>query len=436
MNHRLILTVLAGSLFGLLFGYDIGAMAGVAPSVRICFGLSPATFGLAVSAALFGTIAGSAIAGLLSDSLGRRRTLAFSGFLYLIAIVAAATAGRFSQFALFRLICGITIGLISVTAPMYLAEVAPSRLRGRIVGSFQVSLSIGVVVGFLAGYLLMNFSHSEDAWRLLLGGGVVPALLAELCLLRSVDSPRWLAIRGRFAEAHSTLVSLGVEQVGSDAAMLEDVAKRSNEASLFSRQSIRFIALAVSIAMFNQLTGVNALLYYVLDIFKYLGSGHLNGRADAIALSTLSLCVTVMGVVLLDKFGRKPLLLAGAVGMSICLFLLPVIRWRGWPASAVVIVLASYEACFGFSQGTVIWVYLSELFPLPLRARGQSLGTTVHWITNAIVVSVFPAVTNRLGGRVFIGLALLMILQFFVILLFYPETKGRSLESLALESNA
>jgi sugar porter (SP) family MFS transporter len=434
MNQRLLFTLSSGSFCGLLFGYDIGAMAGAAPDVRACFGLSPAAFGIAVSAALFGTIAGSIAAGFLSDALGRRLTLSISGFLYMAAMVAAVLSNQFDQFAVSRFFCGVAIGLISVVAPMYLAEIAPSRLRGRIVGSFQLSVSIGVVAAFFAGYLLSRFS-GRSTWHLLFLAGIVPAVFSELCLLRSAESPRWLGLRGRFRDVQSSLVSLGHEHLEPDAIAIADAAASSSKVALFSRQSIYPVALAVSIAMFNQLTGVNALLYYILDIFGELGSGHLNGRADAVTLSVLSLIVTFIGVGVIDKIGRKPLLLSGAIGMSICLFLLPAIHRNGWPAAAVVIVLACYEACFGFSQGSVIWVYLSEIFPLPLRARGQSLGSTVHWITNAFVVGVFPAITSYFGEKVFIGLALLMVVQFFVILLFYPETKGRRLESMALGAN-
>lgn len=436
MNKRLIFTVCACSLSGLLFGYDIGAIAGASPSVRIYFHLLPAAFGIAISSVIFGTIAGSIGAGFLSDALGRRKTLSISALTYSVAAVISTLSCRFTQFVLSRLLCGIAIGLISVVAPMYLAEVAPSKLRGRIVGLFQMSLSIGVVAGFLAGYFISSLLHSQKAWRLLLVGGVIPALLSLLCLSFSVDSPRWLALRGRSAELHSSLACLGINQLEFDTTTIPDTSKKHNEMSLFSHQLIRPVMLAISIAMFNQLTGVNAILYYVLDIFRNLGAGRLNGRVDALILSILSLCVTILALFLIDKIGRKPLLLAGTIGMCICLFLLPAIRWNNWPASTVVVVLACYEACFGFSQGTVIWIYLSEIFPLPLRARGQSLGTTMHWITNAVVVSVFPVLSSHFGGRVFIGLALIMIFQCLVIFLFYPETKNRSLESLAFENNA
>lgn len=434
MNQRLISSALAGSFCGLLFGYDIGAMAGAAPNVRACFALSPSGLGLAVSSALFGAIVGSVIAGRAADAFSRRAVLSVSEALYALAAVSAAFSGGLLQFAASRCLCGASIGLISVSAPMYLAEIAPPRLRGRIVGSFQLSVSIGVVTAFLMGYLLSLRPSPETAWRLLTGGAVIPVLLCEVCLLHSCPSPRWLVIRRRIADARLALTSLGSSHPDVEVDRIVAAFHATEgpmRTSLFSRQYLYPIALAVSIAMFNQLTGVNALLYYVLDVFRNLGSGRLNGRADAVILSILSLVVTMIAVLVIDGLGRKPLLLAGAAGMGICLLLLPAIRQYGWSASAVVIVLACYNACFGFSQGSVIWVYLSEIFPLPVRARGQSLGTTVHWVTNAFVVGAFPIITSHLGGKVFLGLASLMALQFFTILLFYPETKGRTLEQLS-----
>lgn len=413
LNRRFTFTVLAGCFCGLLFGYDIGAMAGAAPDLRTCFGLSPAALGLAISSVLFGTIVGSISAGFLADTLGRRNTISASMFIYMVAVILAASATGLIQFASSRFLCGIAIGLISVVAPMYLAEIAPSELRGRIVGSFQVNISIGVATAFLASYLLSLHAHAAVAWRLSLAAGAIPALLCQLCLMNSCVSLQLPDGPTTFQADPTT------------------ARQRLSRPNLFSRQYLRPIALAVSIAVFNQLTGVNALLYYVLDIFKDLGSGQLNGRADAITLSTLSLLVTLIAILVIDKIGRKPLLLTGAAGMSVCLFLLPVIRHRGWPAYAVVIDIAIYNICFGFSQGAVIWVYLSEIFPLPVRARGQSLGSTAHWVTNAVVVGTFPALTSHWGGKVFWGLGLLLVLQIFIISWCYPETNGRTLESLA-----
>ena len=434
MNQRLGLTVCAGAFCGVLFGYDIGAMSSAAPGLRTEFSLSASLLGFAVSSALMGTIAGSSLAGFLADELDRRWTLALSTVLFLFAELGAALATGLVAFAIYRILCGVAVGLISVAAPMYLAEVSPAHLRGRVVGCFQFSVSIGVVIAFGVAYLFSLCVQSGVVWRYSLGAAAVPAPLCGLFLLRASPSPRWLAIKREFAQVRSTFKELGfVDPVAEQDSLVASLRefRSAQQASLFTRRHARPILLAVSIAVFNQLTGVNALLFYILDIFRQLGSGQLNGRKDAILVSTLSLIVTLIAVGLIDKIGRKPLLLAGTVGMGVCLVLFPAIRSMHWPTSTVVVVLACYNACFGFSQGAVVWVYLSEIFPLPLRARGQALGSTVHWMTNVVVVGMFPAITAVLHERVFVVFALLMGLQLFTILIFYPETKRVGLESLA-----
>lgn len=434
MKPRLAFTLIAGSFSGLIFGYDIGAVSSAAPGLRAQFGFSAAALGFAVSAALIGTIVGSIAAGYLADAIDRRATLSLSCLIYIAGILGAAFAPGPPVFAVARIVCGIAIGLISVAAPMYLAEVAPAHLRGRFVGAFQFSLSVGVVVAFGLGYWFSSYAQPEHVWRYSLAIGALPALLCEMFLVRSSPSPRWLAIRGRLDEVASVFETLGsahpeVDQAGL-AASLADF-NRTHNSSLWRRQYTRPILLGVSVAMFNQLTGVNALLYYILDVFADLGSGRLNGRKDAIVVSGLSLVVTILSVGIIDKVGRKPLLLAGTVGMGICLGLFSAVRLMHWPAFMVVVILACYDACFGFSQGVVVWVYLSEIFPLPVRARGQSMGSTVHWITNALVVGTFPAIVTVLHERVFVVFALLMVLQFCIVLFLYPETKRAGLESVA-----
>ncbi|MEO8738038.1 MAG: MFS transporter, partial [Edaphobacter sp.] len=204
-----------------------------------------------------------------------------------------------------------------------------------------------------------------------------------------------------------------------------------SQSALFSRRYSRPIFLAASIAIFNQLTGVNVLLYYVLEVFAEFGSGHLNGHKDTIIVAATSLVATLIALNIIDKFGRKPLLLTGTVGMGVCLALLPAIRHMGWPPLTVVIVLVCYNSFFAFSQGTVIWVYLSEIFPLPVRSRGQTMGSSVHWIANALITGAFPIVASNLGSFVFVVLAAIMALQFLVILFLYPETRQLGLEAVA-----
>lgn len=432
INRRLAVTAMAGALGGLLFGYDIGAISSATQGLRAHFALSPSALGLAVSAALFGTIAGSVAAARLADLLDRRTSLLLSAVLYATGVAGAAFSAGFSPFVFFRVLCGAAIGLISVVAPMYLAEVSPSHLRGRLVGMFQWNVGLGVVVAFALSFVLSLHTQLENGWRYGLGAALIPAVLCALLLLFASPSPRWLALQGRMPEARSVLATLGAEEVvGEEQAEVAPLGSGSTPSRLFSRRYVRPILLAVSIAIFNQLTGVNVLLYYILDIFKDAGAGHLHGRADAVFVSVMSLIVTTIAVSIIDKVGRKPLLLVGAVGMGACLAALAEIHHMHWPASAVVWAVVCYNAFFAFSQGTVIWVLLSELFPVPMRAKGQSLGSTVHWVANALITGTFPTFASRLGTKVFTVFALIMAVQFFAILLFYPETKQTTLESLA-----
>jgi sugar porter (SP) family MFS transporter len=434
INRRLGASVLAGAFCGLLFGYDIGAISSAVQELRMQFKLSPGMLGVAVSVALLGTIMGSLCAGFSADALDRRCSLLASELLYLIAALGAVLSPSFDLFLLFRFLCGGSIGIISVVAPMYLAEIAPARLRGRVVGSFQLNVGVGVVSAFSFSYLISHCVPAGTAWRCSLGCGAIPALLSAAFLSHASQSPRWLALKGRFAEARCALVALGSEDPDADQACLKsalDEFGASQRTPLFSRQYARPIFLAASIAVFNQLTGVNVLMYYVLDIFTELGSGHLNGRRDAILVAATGLIATTIAVSVIDKLGRKPLLLTGAAGMGICLVTLPAIRFFGLPASLVVIVLLYYSAFFAFSQGTVIWVYLSEIFPLPVRARGQSMGSVVHWVANALITGAFPLVASHAGLSVFVALAAMMAVQFFVILLLYPETRHMGLEAVA-----
>jgi sugar porter (SP) family MFS transporter len=436
MNRQLTITAVAGAFGGLLFGYDIGAISGATQGLRAHFALSPAALGFAVAASMIGTIVGSMGAGLVADWMERHRVLLVVGMLYMASALGSALVSTFAQFVSFRVLGGLAIGIISVVAPLYLAEVSPSHLRGRVVGSFQLSLGIGVVIAFVWNYLLSLHGHSDATWRWSVGGGVVPALVCQGFLMQAIPSPRWLALKRKFPEARAALVKLGAANLDAEYASLVAQRNESDGCSaepLFSRRHVRPIFLAISIAVFNQLTGVNVLLYYILDVVRELGSGRLNGRKDAILISTLSLIVTTIAVGVIDKVGRKPLLLSGAAGMSICLVLLSGFRPMHWPVTSVLLILVCYNAFFAFSQGTVVWVYLSELFPLPVRARGQSLGSTANWLANAAITGMFPTMAGRLGMAVFGIFASFMALQFLVVLLMYPETKHRSLEALAAD---
>jgi SP family arabinose:H+ symporter-like MFS transporter len=425
---------MAGAAGGLLFGYDIGAISSATQELRAQFALSPSGLGIAVSVALVGTIVGALAAGLMADAIDRRHSMLASGFLYMLASLGAASASSFERFSIFRFICGISIGVISVMAPMYLAEISPPLLRGRIVGAFQLNVGVGVVLAFALSYLISLHFPAHDVWRFTLACGAVPAVLYQALLFRASQSPRRLALKRRFTDMRTALVALGSADPDGDQADLMaalDEFGGYRQSSLFSRRYLRPIFLAASIAIFNQLTGVNVLLYYVLDVFTVLGSGQLNGHKDTVIVAATSLVATMIALNIIDKFGRKPLLLVGAVGMGACLLLLPTIRYMHWPALSVVIVLVCYNSFFAFSQGTVIWVYLSEIFPLPVRGSGQTMGSVVHWVANALITGTFPVIVSGLGSKVFVVLAAIMALQFFVILFLYPETKSLGLEAVA-----
>lgn len=431
--RRLAVSVLSGSLGGLLFGYDLGAISGATVGLRAEFSLSPARFGIAIGAAIFGTIVGSIGIGIVADAVSRRRSLLCSGLIYVAGILASASAAGLPLFIAGRFCCGVAIGLLSVVAPMYLAEISPAHLRGRLVGLFQVSLSVGVVLGFVWSYVLTRLVDPQVVWRYSLGSGAMLGLLFAAALAGACESPRWLMLRQRPAEAKEALQTLvsndfDAELAGLTAAL--QISDGSQSDRLFTRQHAKPIFLAVSIAVFNQLSGVNILLFYILDILHDFSAGQLNGRKYAILVSIMSLLVTSLGVSVIDKTGRKPLLLTGAAGMGICLLLLPAVRYFAWPPATVVLVLISYNIFFSFSQGPIIWIYLSEIFPLPVRSRGQSLGGSVHWIVNAMLVSSFPAIADRFGSTVFVALSAMLIVQFLVILFVYPETNRRILEAM------
>jgi sugar porter (SP) family MFS transporter len=434
INPRLALSFLAGALCGLLFGYDIGAISSATQWLRAEFALSPSALGVVVSAALWGTIVGSLIAGAIADALDRRNALLIAVLLYGLSAICTALVSSFDRLLILRFFCGVGIGLLSVVAPMYLAEISPPNLRGRLVGSFQIAVGAGVVVAFAANYDIARHFVYGGAWRWCLGCGAVPALLCGSLLFAASPSPRWLALQRRFAECETTLRKLGSADPDADQASLlaaVDTADSWGRQPLFARRNLRPILLAAALAVFNQLSGVNVLLYYVLDIFTNLGSGQLNGRKDAVLVAAMGLAVTLIAVSVMDCAGRKPLLLLGTAGMSMCLALLAAIHRLGWPAWSVVAVFVGFNAFFAFSQGTVLWVYLSEIFPLPMRARGQSLGSTVHWISNAVITGSFPVIASYGTSKVFLGFAAMLAAQFLIILVYFPETKRIGLEALA-----
>jgi sugar porter (SP) family MFS transporter len=316
---------------------------------------------------------------------------------------------------------------------MYIAEVSPAKWRGRLVGLFQINVVSGILLAYFSNYLVGQFSLGDIEWRWKLGVAAFPALLFFLLLFGIPRSPRWLAQQRRVAEARQVLASLGAAD--ADGELTEIVASIDAEHGhggerLFSPKYRVPVLLAVSLAMFNQLSGINAILYYLNDIFARAGFSKVSGDLQAVAIGATNLLFTLVAMSVIDRIGRKLLLLVGAVGTAACLGGVSFVFATARHESILLWLLIGFIGFFAFSQGAVIWVYLSEVFPNRVRAQGQSLGSFTHWIMNALISFLFPMVAARSGALPFAFFAVMMAVQFVAVLLFFPETKGVSLEQM------
>ena len=410
------------SLGGMVFGYDLGALSAVSQSLRSQFSLGPSAFGLTMSASLWGTVLGSLFAGYFADRWGRRVLVAVCALAYLVAAGGLALCDQtdWGFVLVLRVLCGITIGGFTVGCPLYLAEIAPPERRGAFVAWFQVQVGIGVILGFAAGIIFAHMLPASLYWRGCFGAGMLPPLLL-LCLIGRMSSE--VTWSGHRSKARAVDLA-GNSSIGEVALRL---MRNNSNAVLFRRAHLRPLLLATSIALFNQLSGVNILLLYLIDVLSNTGIDFARSHTYALLLAGLNLLTTILGMALIDKAGRKTLLITGAAGMSFCLFLLSGSLHSMTPLNCLLLLIV-YNACFAFSQGTVIWVYLSELFPLEVRAKGQSYGSFVHWGANAALISLYP-VLQRFGPQgLFRSFGAVMLLQIAVVIFFYPETAGMRLE--------
>ncbi len=433
LNAYLVKSTVVAALGGLLFGFDTAVISGTTGALRQTFQLSPGMLGITVASALWGTVIGSMLAGFPGDRLGRRDSLRLMAILYFVSALGCAGAWNWPSLVAFRFIGGLGIGGSSVLGPMYIAEIAPAKLRGRLVGLFQFNVVFGILVAYFSNYLigLQGFGVSE--WRWELGVTAIPAALFFLMLFGIPRSPRWLVKKGRVAEARTVLQMTGEENFEQELQeIVESIRVEEMQAGerLFSRMHLFPIFLAVSIAMFNQLSGINVILYYLNDIFAHAGFSKVSGNLQAVAVGGTNLIFTMVAMSVIDRIGRKTLLLVGSVGTAACLAGVSAIFFTARNENLLVWLLIGYIAFFAFSQGAVIWVYLSEVFPNTVRAKGQSLGSFTHWIMNALISGTFPLMAASSGGYPFVFFSLMMVAQFFVVLFVYPETKGVSLEEM------
>jgi MFS transporter, SP family, arabinose:H+ symporter len=429
----LLRSVFVAALGGLLFGFDTAVIAGTTQSLTRVFGLHVGELGITVSSALWGTVIGAMVAGPLGGRFGGRNSLLFLGSCYLVSSLGCSVSTHWTELLVFRFVTGLGIGGSSVIGPVYIAEVAPAAWRGRLVGAFQINIVIGILAAYFSNYLVGLAALGEFEWRWQLGIAAAPAALFLILLIGNPPSPRWLVARGRPDEARMVLERLKSANPEAELkeiiASLETLAGAESE-RLFQRQYRRPIFLAVALAVFNQTVGINAVLYYLNDIFAMAGFDRSAQNLQAVAVGAINLVGTLIALTLIDRIGRRTLLLVGSVGLAICLAGITTVfatqSHQGW----LLFLVVGYVGFFAFSQGAVIWVYLSEIFPNRVRAQGQGLGSSTHWVMNALVSGVFPVIAARSQAGPFVFFLGMVVLQFIAVWFWFPETRGVSLERM------
>jgi sugar porter (SP) family MFS transporter len=433
LSASLVKSTVVAALGGLLFGFDTAVIAGTTDALTKTFDLTPKGLGFTVGTALVGTIIGAMFASLPGDRYGRRDSLRILAVCYLISAIGCAFAWDWYSLVIFRFIGGLGIGGSSVLGPMYIAEISPAKWRGRLVGFFQFNVVGGILLAYLSNYIIGTMGFAATEWRWKLGVSGIPAALFFVMLFAIPRSPRWLVKKGRVSEARDVLKTIGEENIEAE---LQDIVKSVDlehglgSEPLFSSRYAFPIFLAVSIAMFNQLSGINGILYYLNDIFAKAGFSKVSSDLQSVAIGATNLVFTMIAMSVIDRVGRKLLLLIGAAGTAACLAGVAAIMISGAREDLLVWLLVGFIAFFAFSQGAVIWVYLSEVFPTSVRAKGQSLGSLTHWVMAFAISFAFPVVAAWSKGAPFVFFSAITIVQFFVVLLFYPETKGVTLEDM------
>jgi len=437
MNARIFLWSLTAALAGFLFGFDTVVISGAEKTIQSLWGLSPGLHGFAIASALYGTVVGSLVGGWPADRFGRKFTLLAIGLLYIVGALGSALAQDVTTFIAARLIGGLGIGMSTVVAPMYIAEIAPPKMRGRLGGMFQSNIVFGILIAFVSNALLAGIG--ENAWRWMLGVAAFPSLVYALCCLALPESPRWLLSRKGDREAGLRVLQQ-IEPNASASAIAanadEIVAASSEKASsghFWTRQLRKPILLAILIAFFNQMSGINAILYFAPRIFELTGLSAKAALLQSVGIGLTNLVFTFIGLWLIDHLGRRTLLYIGSFGYIASLGL---IAWGFFQSHYAIIPVCvfAFIAAHAIGQGAVIWVFISEIFPNRHRAEGQSLGSFTHWVFAALLTTFFPRMVSSLPpGYVFSFFAAMMCLQLVWIITSVPETKNIPLEDLQKE---
>lgn len=422
------------SLGGFLFGFDTAVISGAEQSIQQFWHLNTVELGFTISIALIGTILGALTGSIPSDRFGRKTTLIIIATLYLFSSVGTALAGNWYFFLLFRFLGGIGVGASSVTAPVYIAEISPPETRGRLVAMFQFNIVLGIVISYFSNYLI---GASDASWRWMLGVQAFPSLLFLILLKFVPESPRWLFLKRNKVEEAKRI--LKIINPNTYLAVLESIKKNEieekisgNTDQLFTKKNKFPIFLAIAFAFFNQVSGINAIIYYAPRIFEMTGLGRSSSLLSTVGIGVVNLIFTLLAVNFIDRIGRRKLMLIGSFGLITTLGLVAYTFYsHNFGGLSITVYLLVYIAFFAFSQGAVIWVFISEIFPNQVRAKGQTLGSFTHWFMTAVIAFSFPSLTEKLGGgNTFLFFSIMMVIQLLFVWKIMPETKGKSLEQI------
>ena len=441
MNGLVLRSAIVASLGGLLFGFETAVISGTTQQLKRFYELSDAGLGFTVTTALIGTILGALIASRPVDKYGRKKVLFAIGILYFVGAIGTGFVSNLVLFQIFRFLGGVGVGIASVVAPIYTAEIAPPAVRGRLVGLVQFNIVLGILLAYLSNFIIASLLPPEIAWRWMFAVMAVPAAIFFLLLFTVPETPRWLFRAGRRDEAVDVVNRTTSSREEADFEIREieeDLAAQHGQRQVpfFTRQNRKVILLAFAIAAFNQLSGINAVLYYAPDIFRSAGAGD-NAALQSVIVGLVNLIVTMLALTVIDKIGRRKLMLIGSIGYLVSLGSLAVVfflyegRFSGFTSYLVLGGVIVFIAAHAFGQGSVIWVFISEIFPNRIRGRGQSLGSLTHWVFAAVVSGIFPVIAGALGGGIAFTLFFLcMVGQLVWVLKVMPETRGVPLEEM------
>jgi sugar porter (SP) family MFS transporter len=437
MHQKILYWSITVALAGFLFGFDTVVISGAEQQLQTLWNTSNNFHGFIMSTALWGTVVGAVLGSIPTDKLGRKQTLIWIGVLYFISAVGSALVSDPYSFGVFRFIGGLGVGVSTIAAPAYVSEIAPAKDRGRLVAMYQFNIVFGILMAYISNSALRGIG--DASWRWMIGVEAIPAFIYTVLVLGVPRSPRWLiTIKDRVAEARSVLETIHpgkaidpiIQQIKSDHARGQ-VSGRNEP--IVQPKYRKLIFLAFFIAFFNQLSGINAVLYYAPRIFAEAGLGEQTAFISSIGLGLINLVATLVGLYLIDRIGRKTLMYIGSTGYIISLSMVAAAFFFGWQGLAIPIFLFLFIASHAVGQGAVIWVFISEIFPNHLRAQGQSFGSSTHWILAALITVFMPPLLSSdtfNPGFVFVFFAAMMVMQLLWVRFAMPETKGVPLEDL------